>query len=162
LIGISKFHKLNHILGLETRDLQEIVDTLDCLHLLSHKILIHSGRELSQFVAFSAWLRHEIDIQTAEPMSQTLDELMEKSGLIDHEQTLEFITGPLTRSSLGAFIQVAPTFPGMPTAKSLFVFSEAWTPAGPDGCFFETYRKMLKQHEMKGEDHWEISIACLP
>jgi anaphase-promoting complex subunit 4 len=162
LIGISKFHKLNHILGLETRDLQQVVDTLDSFHLLAHKILIHSGRELSQFLAFSAWLRHEINVQTAEPMSQTQEELLEKCGLIDHEKTLEYIAGPLTKSSLGAFIQIAPPFPGMPVTKSQFDLPEAWTPAGHDSCFFETYKRLIKQHEAKGDIPQENSLAHLP
>lgn len=104
LIGISKFHKLNHILGLETRDLQEAVETLDCLHLLSHSIMTKTSRELHQFMEFSRWLRHEIDIQTAEPMSQTLEELLEKSDLIDHATTLDYIEGALTKSSLRHYI----------------------------------------------------------
>lgn len=108
LIGISKFHKLNHILGLETRDLQEVVETLDCLHLLSHSILTKTTHELHQFLEFARWLRHEIDIQTAEPMSQTLEELLEKSDLIDHATTLEYIEGALTKSSLRRYISSTP------------------------------------------------------
>lgn len=108
LIGISKFHKLNHILGLETRDLQEVVETLDCLHLLSHSILTKTTYELHQFLEFARWLRHEIDIQTAEPMSQTLEELLEKSDLIDHATTLEYIEGALTKSSLRRYISSTP------------------------------------------------------
>lgn len=108
LIGISKFHKLNHILGLETRDLQEVVETLDCLHLLSHSILTKTTYELQQFMEFARWLRHEIDIQTAEPMSQTLEELLEKSDLIDHATTLEYIEGALTKSSLRQYISSTP------------------------------------------------------
>jgi anaphase-promoting complex subunit 4 len=108
LIGISKFHKLNHILGLQTRDLQEVVETLDCLHLLSHSILTRTTRELHQFMEFARWLRHEIDIQTAEPISQTLEELLEKSDLIDHATTLEYIEGALTKSSLRQYISSTP------------------------------------------------------
>lgn len=108
LIGISKFHKLNHILGLETRDLQEVVETLDCLHLLSHSILTKSSRELDQFLEFAKWLRHEIDIQSAEPMSQTLEELLEKSDVIDHATTLDYIEGALTKSSLRRYISSGP------------------------------------------------------
>ena len=90
LIGISKFHKLNHILGLETRDLTK------------------TTYELHQFQEFARWLRHEIDIQTAEPMSQTLEELLEKSDLIDHATTLEYIEGALTKSSLRRYISSTP------------------------------------------------------
>lgn len=104
LIGMSKFYKVGPVLGLETRDLQDVVETLDCLHLLSHSILTKSGRELNQFLEFAKWLRHEIDIQTAEPMSQTLEELLEKTDLIDHSTTLEYIEGPLTRSALYRYI----------------------------------------------------------
>jgi anaphase-promoting complex subunit 4 len=57
---------------------------------------------------FARWLRHEIDIQTAEPMSQTLEELLEKSDLIDHATTLEYIEGALTKSSLRRYISSTP------------------------------------------------------
>lgn len=162
LIGISKFHKLSHILGLETRDLQEIVDTVDCLHLLSHNILMYSGRELREFSAFAKWLRHEIDIQTAEPMSQTLEELMEKSDMIDHGGTLDYIQGALTRSALRNFIQTLPGMPGVAVVKPPSAVSNKWAPSGNDSSFYETYRKMLAQQEQRETGHGDSSHPDLP
>jgi anaphase-promoting complex subunit 4 len=147
LIGISKFHKLSHVLGLETCALREIVDTIDCLHLLSHKILIYSSQELRGFLAFSKWLRHEIDVQSAEPMSQTLEELMEKSDLIDHGQTLSYIQEALTKSALQNFIQ---PLPGMSVTSPSSSAPDRWASAGKDPSFYETYKKLLAQLEQQG------------
>jgi anaphase-promoting complex subunit 4 len=38
LVGLSKFHKLSDVLGLDTPKLKGIVETLDCLQLLAHRI----------------------------------------------------------------------------------------------------------------------------
>lgn len=142
LIGLSKFHKLSDVLGLETRALKSIIETLDCLHLLAHHILIHSNEELTQFMAFSKWLRHEIDMQAAEPMSQTLEELMEKMDMIDHGQTLRYIRGALTKSNLRDFIQQLPM---MGVVKPPAAESDKWVPTGHDRSFYDTFRKLLAQ-----------------
>ncbi|EED21355.1 anaphase-promoting complex component Cut20/Apc4, putative [Talaromyces stipitatus ATCC 10500] len=142
LIGISKFHKLNHILGLETRDLHEVIETLDCLHLLSHSILTKTTREMHQFMEFARWLRHEIDIQTAEPMSQTLEELLEKSDLIDHAATLDYIEGALTKSSLRRYISSTPS--PAPVAGS---DSQKSVADGERFSFYQTFRNTLAAEE---------------
>lgn len=142
LIGLSKFHKLSDVLGLETPELKAIVETLDCLHLLAHHIIIHANEELTQFMAFSKWLRHEIDLMTAEPMSQTLEELMEKTDLIDHPQTLKYVRGALTQSRLRDFIQQLPS---MVFGKPPHVESDKWAPTGHDRSFYDTFKKLLEQ-----------------
>ncbi|KAL4893762.1 anaphase-promoting complex, cyclosome, subunit 4-domain-containing protein [Aspergillus ambiguus] len=146
LIGLSKFHKLSDVLGLETSDLNAIVETLDCLHLLAHQILIHTNEELCQFGSFSRWLRHEIDLQSAEPMSQTLEELMEKTDLVEYPQTLKYIRGALTQSTLRNFIQQLPMMgqPRPPPASS-----DKWAPTGHDRSFYDTFKKLL-EHQVQG------------
>ncbi|PGH35384.1 anaphase-promoting complex subunit 4 [[Emmonsia] crescens] len=139
LIGLSKFHKLSPILGLETTDLEKCQDTVDCLNLLSHKVLIHSSRELRGFAAFAKWLRHEVDIQAADPLSSTYEELTESSDSLDHGQTLSYIQGAMTRSALQDFIQPVP-------AQSS---PDRWEPAGQDSSFYETYKKLLQQQDQK-------------
>lgn len=160
LIGISKFHKLNHILGLESRDLQEVVETLDCLHLLSHSVLTKTTRELHQFMEFARWLRHEIDIQTAEPMSQTLEELLEKSDLIDHATTLEYIEGALTNSSLRRYISSTPGT-GTTAADSQKRVSD-----GEKLSFYQTFKNTLsaEENEKPGDSNnkTESSGPALP
>ena len=139
LVGLSKFHKLNPVLGLETKDLKECLDTIDCLNLLSHKVLIHSGRETREFAAFAKWLRHEIDLQSADPLSATADELIEKSDTLDYGQILSYIQGAMTRSSMQDFIQPPPE--GLDP--------ERWAPAGQDSSFYETYKKLLQQQDQQ-------------
>ena len=144
LIGLSKFYKLSEVLGLETSDLTAIVETLDCLHLLAHRILINANEELAQFNSFSRWLRHEIDMQTAEPMSQTLEELMEKTDMVEYPHTLKYIRGALTKSKLRNFIQQLPMM-GMPRPPP--TASDKWAPTGHDRSFYDTFRKLLEQSD---------------
>ncbi|KAF9887042.1 hypothetical protein FE257_010536 [Aspergillus nanangensis] len=156
LIGLSKFHKLSEVLGLETSDLNAIVETLDCLHLLAHNVLIHTNEELSQFNAFSKWFRHEIDMQTAEPMSQTLEELMEKTDMLEYPQTLKYIKGALTKSTLRYFIQQLPMM-GQPRRPS--TTSDKWAPTGHDRSFYDIFKKLLEHHVTEQGDE---NIADMP
>ena len=144
-MGLAKFHKLSHILGLEIRSLRDIMETVDCLNLLSHKVLIHSGREILEFGAFSRWLRHEIDVQGADPLSATMEELAEKSDTIDYSQALSYIQGAMTRSALEDYIQ-SPTkqSPTSPPASP-----SRWDTAGADSSFYETYKRLLRQQDQQ-------------
>jgi anaphase-promoting complex subunit 4 len=148
LIGLSKFHKICGVLGLETSDLNAIVETLDCLHLLAHHILINANEELSQFNSFSRWLRHEIDMQSAEPMSQTLEELMEKTDMVEYPQTLKYIRGALTKSKLRDFIQQLPL---LGFARPAPDDSNKWAPTGHDRSFYDTFKKLLEQNSQAVE-----------
>lgn len=156
LIGLSKFTKLSEVLGLETSDLNAIVETMDCLHLQAHHILIHTNEELSQFYSFSRWLRHEIDMQSAEPMSQTLEELMEKTDLVEYPQTLKYIRGALAKSRLRHYIQQLPMMgvprppPPPPSAASM----DKWAPTGQghDRSFYDTFKKLLRQQSQGADD----------
>ncbi|KAE8350137.1 anaphase-promoting complex component Cut20/Apc4 [Aspergillus coremiiformis] len=148
LIGLSKFHKICGVLGLETSDLNAIVETLDCLHLLAHHILINTNEELSQFNSFSRWLRHEIDMQSAEPMSQTLEELQEKTDLVEYPQTLKYIRGALTKSKLRDFIQQLPLTGFARPAPNT---SDRWVPSGHDSSFYDTFKKLL-EHNNQASD----------
>ncbi|PYI23859.1 putative anaphase-promoting complex component Cut20/Apc4 [Aspergillus violaceofuscus CBS 115571] len=144
LVGLSKFHKLSEVLGLETTDLNAIVETLDCLHLLGHHILINANEELTQFNAFSRWLRHEIDMQSAEPMSQTLEELMEKTDMVEYPQTLKYIRGALTKSVLRNFIRQLLMM-GVPRPPVPSDASEKWAQVGQGRSFYDTFKGLLGQ-----------------
>ncbi|OJJ87767.1 putative anaphase-promoting complex component Cut20/Apc4 [Aspergillus glaucus CBS 516.65] len=161
LIGLSKFSKLSDILGLETSDLNAIVETLDCLHLLSHHILINTNEELSQFISFSKWLRHEIDIQSAEPMSQTLEELMERTDIMEYPQTLKYIQGPLAKSSLRRFIQQLPMMgvPRPPPPPSST--ADKWAPTGHGRSFYEMFKVLLQQQQQQSLDGGEVEVPKL-
>lgn len=139
---MSKFHKLSDVLGLDTTKLNAIVETLDCLHLLAHRVLTHANEELGQFAAFSRWLREEIHVLNSDPLSQTLEELQEKRDLLDVPPTVKYIKGALTKSALRNFIRQLPMIgvvqpPAPPTDK--------WLPGSHDRSFFDTFKSLLQQ-----------------
>lgn len=142
LVGLSKFHKLSDVLGLDTPKLNGIVETLDCLHLLAHRVLNHANEELVQFSAFSRWLHHEIDILNSEPLSQTLEENLEKRELFDVPPTVKYITGALQKSALRNFIRQLPMIgvPVMPTP-----ITDKWLPDGHDRSFYDEFKTLLQQ-----------------
>ncbi|KAL2833937.1 putative anaphase-promoting complex component Cut20/Apc4 [Aspergillus pseudoustus] len=159
LIGLSKFHKLSEVLGLDTSDLNAIVETVDCLHLLSHHIIITANEELSQFHSFSRWLRHQIDMLSAEPMSQTLEELKEKTDLVEYPQTLKYIRGALTKSSLRNFIQQLPMMGFPRPAPSTKSSEDKWAPtSGLNRSFYDTFKKLLDQQSQASDDAEPVEI----
>ncbi|KAL5338495.1 anaphase-promoting complex, cyclosome, subunit 4-domain-containing protein [Aspergillus crustosus] len=159
LIGLSKFQKLSEVLGLETSDLNAIIETLDCLHLLAHHIIITTNEELTQFHSFSRWLRHQIDILSADPESQTLEELMEKTDLVEYPQTLKYIRGALTKSSLRNFIQQSPMIgSARPTSSS----GDKWAPTGGHNrSFYDTFKKLLDQQGQVAADANPVELPKL-
>ena len=99
LRGLSRFHETSTSLGLETTQFDRIFDTLDCLQLLAHTLLLHANAELQQVIAFSAWLRHEIEIQGAGEASNGADHL-EKDTVLDYPKILDYVQGALQASPL--------------------------------------------------------------
>ncbi|CAI7669413.1 unnamed protein product [Penicillium viridicatum] len=161
LVGLSKFHKLSDVLGLDTTKLNAIVETLDCLHLLAHRVLTHANEELGQFAAFSRWLRHEIHVLNSEPLSQTLEELQEKRDLFDVPPTVKYIKGASTKSALRNFIRQLPMIgviqPPAPPA-------DKWLPGDHDRSFFDTFKSLLQQQREsrdKGGDGTSVETPKL-
>lgn len=149
LIGLSKFHKLSDVLGLETTKLNAIVETLDCLHLLAHQIITHSNEELIKFLAFSRWLQLEIHILNSEALSQTQEELLDKRDLLDVPPTVQYITGALTKSQLRNFIRQLPM---AGVAKPPPADTDKWLPDGHDHSFYDTFKSLLQQQrQSQGE-----------
>ncbi|CAG8234328.1 unnamed protein product [Penicillium salamii] len=161
LVGLSKFHKLSDVLGLDTTKLNAIVETLDCLHILAHRILNHANEELDQFNSFARWLRHEIHILNSEPLSQTLEELQEKRDLFDVPPTVKYITGALTKSALRNFIRQLPMMGVVPPPAPP---AGQWMPDGHDRSFYDTFKSLLQQQRLareKGEDGTSIQSPKL-
>ena len=99
LRGLSRFQPSNANLGLSTAEFDSVLDTVSCLQLMAHQILITSGSELREFLAFSAWLREEIDIQASDAGAA---EAVEKDLNIDHASTLDYIQGAMMQSRLAS------------------------------------------------------------
>ncbi|GAB1199169.1 hypothetical protein APSETT444_008515 [Aspergillus pseudonomiae] len=81
-------------------------------------------------------------MQSAEPMSQTLEELQEKTDMVEYPQTLKYIKGALTKSKLRNFIQQLPLIGFARPAPST---SDKWAPTEHDGSFYDTFKKLLEQ-----------------
>ena len=95
-------------LGLRTEELDDIFDTVNCLQLLAHNILISAVTELHQFAAFSAWMRQEIEIQGMDPTSQSAEETAEKDNMLDYASILEYIQGGMLRSRQVELLNLQP------------------------------------------------------
>lgn len=106
LRGLSKFQDSNATLGLSTQELNNVLDTVNCVQLLAHSILLTAGTELRQFLAFSTWLRCEIETQSFDPTSASAEEAAEKENHIDHAKVLDYIEGAMTESRLLRFFDV--------------------------------------------------------
>ncbi len=130
LRGLSRFQLSNANLGLSTQELDNCLETVNCLQLMSHQILITSGSELRQFLAFSAWLRQEIDIQASDA---SMAESAEKDINVDHASTLEYIQGAMKRSQLIGFFNVEAHAEGKPP----------WDLAAEGRSLFELYKREL-------------------
>jgi anaphase-promoting complex subunit 4 len=158
-MGLSRFPKLSDVLGLDTPKLNAIVETLDCLHLLAHCILNNANAELDQFNAFSRWLRHEILILNAEPLSQTSEELLEKKDLFDVPPTVKYITGALRKSVLRNFIRQLPMIgvPQLPTPAT-----DKWLPGDHDRSFYDIFKSLLAQQRQVQAEGGDGSAVDAP
>ncbi|KAL9128189.1 MAG: hypothetical protein Q9217_003089 [Psora testacea] len=146
LRGLSKFQVSNVDLGLTTQDLDNVIDTVSCLQLITHQILIISGSELRQFQAFSAWLRQEIDIQASDATNlESLESVMD----IDHTSTLEFVRGAMVRSALTQFFDLQ----GDAHQRN------QWDLAAEGGTLFELYKIELKKDTV--HDQHAKQLPCL-
>ena len=135
LRGLSRFQKSNAALGLSTQELDNILDSVNCLQFLAHRILIATCSELRQFSAFSTWLRQEIDTQAADSTSPSAQDAVEKDGLIDHARTLEYIGGAMMQSQLIGFFNMQPQLD-----KRL-----KWDLAAEGRSLYELYKRELNE-----------------
>lgn len=84
-------------------------------------------------------------------MSQTLEELMEKTDIMEYPKTLKYIQGPLAKSALRRFIQQLPMLgiprPAPPPSST----ADKWAPTGHDRSFYDTFKGLLQQQGDGGE-----------
>ncbi|KAL8852821.1 MAG: hypothetical protein Q9221_002330 [Calogaya cf. arnoldii] len=103
LRGLSRFHSSDFSLGLSTLELDNMLDSVNCLQLLAHRLLKCAISELQQFAAFSTWLRHEIEKQAADPTSASAQEIAEKDMGFDHSSILDYIQGAMQHTQMLAY-----------------------------------------------------------
>lgn len=133
LRGLSKFQDSSAGFGLSTQDLDNILDTMSCLQLMAHHILIAAASELRQFSAFSLWLRHEIEVQSVDTHTSAAYEANERDNNIDHGSTLEYIQGAMHHSRLFTLFNIAELEEQKPQ----------WDLVAEGRPLFELYRREL-------------------
>lgn len=131
LRGLSKFQPSNATLGLSTVELDNIIDTVSCLQLVAHHILIISGSELRQSMAFSNWLRQEIENQASDTNAA---EAPDKETNVDYVNVLGYIEGAMTRSRLMRFLDL----------ESQISPGAQWDLKAEGGSLFELYERELR------------------
>jgi anaphase-promoting complex subunit 4 len=77
------------------------MDTVACLTLVGHRMLLVVMEELELFTSFSSWLRFQIDRLAT---SSGSDELMEKEATMNNAHILAYIQKYLLRSPLSIFL----------------------------------------------------------
>ncbi|KAL6720420.1 hypothetical protein ACLMJK_002342 [Lecanora helva] len=128
LRGLAKFETSQVMLGLSTLNLDNILDTVNCLQLVAHRILKTACSEIRQFQAFSEWLRQEIESQAADHNSS---DITEKDTNIDYANTLEYIQGPMMHSHLITLFNL----------RSEEKSSSQWDLASEGRSLFELYKR---------------------
>ena len=108
LRGLSIFYESTDSLGLATPELDQIIDTLNCLQLVGHTMLINANGELPQFTAFSTWLKQEIEIQGIDMSSPAANEIADKDRCLDYHKILDYIQGPMVQSRLIELLGLHP------------------------------------------------------
>ena len=140
LEGMSRFHKAAVVLGLDTKTLTSVRDTVDCLNLLSHDLLKVVGKEIHEFTAFLKWIRLECEIQGLEVGSERAEELREGSDAIEYRVVLDYVSGAMCRS--GTLKYVRQTVAGKDTDTS----STSIQPKD-DTDYCEAYKKARRSPE---------------
>lgn len=102
--GLAKFQGTNDTVGFTIQQINLIMDTVACLHLVSSKILIQVVDELDLFAAFSSWIRFEIDRLASESSTSTDDDKLEKEASIDHTKVLLYLQTAMTTSPLAIYL----------------------------------------------------------
>lgn len=132
---MARFYNDREDIGLSIPHLNRVLDTISCLTLVGHKVLIHTMDELQHFSAFSAWLRFQID-QLGGPGTGP-DELTDKEAMMDHTKVLTYIERYLTNSPLDIFLNEI--------AKEDYDSDLKFIDDGP--TLLDVLDKQLKKHE---------------
>lgn len=135
LRGLARFYSDREDIGLSIPHLNRVLDTISCLTLVGHKVLIHTMDELQHFSAFSAWLRFQID-QLGGP-GTGVEELTDKEAMMDHTKVLTYIERYLTNSPLDIFLNEI--------AKEDYDSDWDFIDDGP--TLLDVLDKQLKKHE---------------
>ena len=98
--------------------------------------MISASSELRQFLAFSSWLRQEIDIQATDPSSTLAEESTERDTLHDYTSILEYIQGAMLQSRLLELLNIQPQSDKRPQ----------WDLATEEKSIYHSYKRDLRTY----------------
>ncbi|KAH7243294.1 anaphase-promoting complex, cyclosome, subunit 4-domain-containing protein [Fusarium redolens] len=101
LRGLAQFHNTRDDIGFTLQQTSRLMDIVQCLQLIGHKVLINVMDELDSFAAFSTWLRFQIDRLASS--SSASEELTGKEATMDIAKVLSYIENYLIDSPLRLF-----------------------------------------------------------
>lgn len=113
----------------------KLMDIVSCLTMVANKILLVVMDELEQFLAFSGWLRMEIDKLVAS--SSASEELTEKDVTMNYARVLSYIQRYLLSSPLALYFDEV----------SKEDQDESLKIAGDGASLFDTLTAQLKKQE---------------
>lgn len=114
--------------------LDHVFDTVNCLQLLAHSVLLSVSSEDRQFALFSRWLKQEIESQGTTISPTESDESPEQDQILDHALILEYIQGAMLQSRLIEFFAIQLESDDRP-APDL---------ADEDVSIYESYKKKIR------------------
>ncbi|TID17887.1 hypothetical protein E6O75_ATG10532 [Venturia nashicola] len=106
LKGLAEYHDHSPVFNAPVSSFDSILNIIRCMRLLAHLVLRYASEESRQFLVFSRWLRHEIDIQALDPSSASAEETSLQDMGTDYSQLLAYIQRPMEESKLDSFISL--------------------------------------------------------
>lgn len=101
--GIATFQR-DGATGLVVNDIQRLMELVECLKLVFHKIMIYASDELDLFSAFSMWLGHEIE-RLSSTNSADSDKFADKEAAMDYSKILRYIEMSTKGNMVAPFLQ---------------------------------------------------------
>lgn len=106
LKGLAEYHEHSPVFNVPVSSFDSILNIIRCMRLLAHLALQYASEESRQFLVFSKWLRHEIDIQALDPSSASAEETSQQDMGTDYSLLLAYIQQPMEESKLESFISM--------------------------------------------------------
>lgn len=104
LRGLATYHDYDDRFNVNPERFTRILDVLSSMRMILRECLEYAVDERQQFLAFSKWLRLQIDVQ-ASSSSDDSDEFSEQQAAIDVYKVLIYIEGGLLKTKLAFFWQ---------------------------------------------------------
>ncbi|KAI1004846.1 hypothetical protein K3495_g3376 [Podosphaera aphanis] len=99
--GIAKFQDSEDTAIFTNHQIDILIDSVACFHLISSRILIQVTDEIELFTSFIAWLRYESERLASDASSNSNNDiLVEKESSIEHRKVLRYLQEVMTNSPL--------------------------------------------------------------